>query len=100
LHNQSLNNGTGDGAGVHVPSNSCRIEGNNVIGNTRGIDVGTSGDLIVGNSAKGNTTNYSIAANNVFRAIVDRTTPASGAVNGNSAASSATTTDPWTNFSY
>lgn len=90
----------GDGAGIHASSIENRIEGNNVTFNDRGIDVGTAGNLIIRNSAKGNTTNYSIVANNVFGAIVDRTAPASAAVNGNSAASSAATTDPWANISY
>jgi hypothetical protein len=56
--------------------------------------------MIVSNSAKQNTPNYDLAANNVFGAIVDRTAPASVAVSGNSAASSAGTTDPWANISY
>jgi hypothetical protein len=56
--------------------------------------------VIVSNSAKQNTTNYDIAANNVFGAIVDRTAPASAAVSGNSAASSVGTTDSWANISY
>ena len=48
------------------------------------------------------TKSYALAevANNVFGAIVNRTAPASAAVSGDSAASSAGTTDPWANFSY
>jgi parallel beta-helix repeat protein len=97
----AVNGFGGDGAGVHiVPSGANRIEGNNVIANDRGIDVGGSGNLIIKNSASGNMPNYSIAGGNVFGEIVDRTAPASAPVAGNSAASSAATTDPWANISY
>ena len=65
-----------------------------------GLKVNTAGNVIFRNTAKTNSTNYNIAANNVFGAIVDRTAPASAAVNGNSAASSAVSTDPWANYSY
>ncbi len=90
----------GDGAGIHSTSTRNRIEANTVTSNDRGIDVDSTASVILRNSAGGNTTNYAIAANNVFGAIVDRTAPASAAVNGNSAASSAATTDPWANFSH
>ena len=108
IHNYSLargnsclsNGSSGDGAGIHAGSFANRIEGNHVTGNDRGIDVDGAGNVIVSNSAKQNTTNYDIAANNVFGAIVDRTAPASAAVSGNSAPSSAGTTDPWANISY
>jgi parallel beta-helix repeat protein len=96
----TFNGSSGDGAGIHALSSSNRIEANNVLNNDRGIDVDGPGNVIVMNTAKQNTTNYDIAANNVFGAIVDRTAPSSGAVNGNSAASSAGTTDPWANISY
>jgi parallel beta-helix repeat protein len=94
----------GDGAGIHATGSDNRIEGNNVTDNDRGIDVDVAGNLIIKNSATGNgptnNLNYDIAANNVFGAIVDRTAPASAAVTGNSAGSSAGTTDPWANFTY
>jgi parallel beta-helix repeat protein len=99
----SLNgNGAGDGAGIHatIGGSDNRIEGNNCTGADRGIDVDTAGNIIIKNTCSGNTTNYVIVANNVFGAIVDRTVPASAAVTGNAAASSAGTTDPWANFSY
>ena len=96
----SNGNGTGgDGAGIHATSSDNRIEGNNVTDNDRGIDV-DSGNVIIKNSAGGNTTNYAIAANNVYGAIVDRTAPASAAVTGNSGAASAGTLDPWANIAY
>jgi len=101
--NNSIGNGNfaGDAAGIHVfLSGGNRIEGNNVTDNDRGIDVDSARNVILRNSASGNTTNYVIVANNVFGAIVNRTAPASAAVSGNSAASSAGTTDPWANISY
>ena len=99
--NTSTGNGNeGDGAGIHAGSSDNRIEGNNVSFNNRGIDVAVGRNVIIRNTASQNTTNYALAANNVFGAIVNRTAPASAAVNGNSAASSAGTTDPWANFSY
>lgn len=99
-NNCTSNGWNGDGAGIHAVSFSNRIEANNVLINDRGIDVDSPGNVIIQNSAKQNTTNYDIVANNVFGAIVDRTAVASAAVTGNSAASSAGTTDPWANISY
>lgn len=99
-NNCTFNGSNGDGAGIHVTSSGNRVEGNNVVSNDRGIDVDATGNVIVQNTATQNTINYDIAANNVFGAIVDRTTPASGAVSGNSAPASAGTTDPWANISY
>ena len=99
--NTSIINGNGgDGAGIHATGSDNRLEANNVSGNDRGIDVDAAGNCIIKNSASGNPTNYDLAANNVFGAIVDRAAPASAAVSGNSAASSAGTTDPWANISY
>jgi parallel beta-helix repeat protein len=92
--------GTGDGAGIHASSSDNRIEGNNVTDNTRGIDVDSTGNLIIKNSAAGNSSNYEIAANNIYGSIVDRVGVLTIAVSGNSAGSSAGTTDPWANFSY
>jgi parallel beta-helix repeat protein len=99
--NSCVSNGSsGDGAGIHVTSSANRIEANNVSLNDRGIDVADAGNVITSNTARQNTTNYKIGANNVFGAIVDRTAPASVAVNGNSAPSSTGTTDPLANISY
>ena len=100
--NNCASNGspTGGGAGIFAYFVSNRIEGNNVVENTRGIEVNNAGNVIVRNTARGNTVNYVIAANNVFGAIVDRTAPACAAVSGNSAPSSAGTTDPLANISY
>lgn len=99
--NSCYDNGrNGDGAGIHATSSSNRIEGNSVTRNSRGLDVEFAGNLIVSNSAKENTLNYKIVANNVFGPIVDRTAATSAAVSGNSAPSSAGTTDPLANISY
>ena len=84
----------------HATSSDNRIEGNNVTDNDRGIQVGLNGNIIIRNTAAANTTNYDIVSRNVFGAIVDRTASVAPAVLGNSAASSAGTTDPWANFSY
>jgi parallel beta-helix repeat protein len=99
-NNCTSNGWNGDGAGIHAISFANRIEANNVVANDRGIDVDSAGNVIIQNSAKQNTTNYDIAANNVFGAIVDRTAVAAAAVAGNSAPSSAATTDPLANIAY
>jgi parallel beta-helix repeat protein len=99
--NTSTSNGSGgDAAGIHSTGARNRIEGNNVTNNDRGIDVDGAGSVIIKNTASANSTNYDIDPNNVFGAIVDRTAPASAFVIGNSAPSSAGTTDPWANISY
>jgi parallel beta-helix repeat protein len=99
-NNTCDSNGSGDGAGIHASGSENRIESNNLTEQDRGIDVDGAGNLIIKNSAANNTTNYELAANNVFGAIVNRNIPGSPAVSGSSAASSAGTTDPWANFSY
>jgi parallel beta-helix repeat protein len=96
----TFNGSSRDGAGIHAISSANRIEANNILNNYRGIDVDGPGNVIIQNTAKQNTTNFDIAANNVFGSIVDRTVPASAAVNGNSAPSSTGTTDPLANISY
>ena len=103
--NTCSNNGVnGNGAGIHITGNDNRIEANNVTGNDRGIDVDAEGNYIIKNSASGNSPNYDIAAGNIFGEIVDRVIPAGSPtpppVSGNSAASTANTTDPWANISY
>ena len=92
--------GTGSGAGIHSTGSDNRIEANNVTDNSRGIEVESSGSLVIKNSASGNSINYVLAANNVHGPMVDRTVPASAAVNGNSAPDSTGTTHPWANFAY
>jgi parallel beta-helix repeat protein len=101
LSNTCRQNGiTGDGAGIHSTAISNRIEKNHVFNNKRGIDVESTSSLIIGNTASANTTNYSIAANNRYGPIVDITASGTAAVSGSSSASTATSTDPWANFSY
>lgn len=53
----------GDGAGIHVSGNSCRVEDNHVTGNDRGIDVDAGNNVIVRNTAGVNTINYDVVAN-------------------------------------
>lgn len=89
------------GAGIFASGSDNRIEGNNVSQCGRGLLVPSAGNVIFGNSCTGSTNvNYSLGANNVFGAIVDRTAPGSAAVSGSAAASSTGTTDPYANFSY
>ena len=77
------------------------MEGNNVTYASKvGILIEQGGNVIVRNTVKGGTPNFSIAADNVYGPIVDRTAPGSGAVSGNSALSSAGTTDPLANISF
>jgi hypothetical protein len=87
-------------AGIYVSGSRNRIEANHVAINTVGIQVDGTGNIILRNTASGNTTNYKIAASNRYGAIIDDTATGALAVNGNSAPSSAGSTDPWANFSY
>ncbi len=97
----SLNgNGAGNGAGIRITGNDCRVEGNNCTDADRGIEAVVAGNVIVRNTCSGNTTNWVIAANNVVGPILDRTAPASAAISGNSAPSSLGSTDPNANFTY
>lgn len=102
LSNTSVLNGGGGGGsiGILALSNNNRIEGNVSTHNQYGILVAGSNNIIVRNTCSGNTTNWSIGSNNVFGPIVDRRSPGSGSVSGNSAASTLGTTDANANFSY
>ncbi|MBY0112339.1 MAG: right-handed parallel beta-helix repeat-containing protein [Phycisphaerales bacterium] len=88
--------------GIFVSStNNCRIEGNIMHKNGRGLHVIGSGSVIVRNSASGNTSvNWLIAANNVVGPILNRTAPASAAINGDSAPSSLGSTDANANYTH
>ena len=90
----------GNGAGIHALGSDNRIEGNNCVGADRGIDVDASGNIIVRNTCSGSTLNWDIAGNNVVGPIIDRTSPGSAAISGNSAPSSLGTTEPNANFTY
>ena len=93
-------NTTGDGAGIHVTAGDGRVEGNTVAGNDRGIEVDGTGSLIIKNDAASNTTDFVIAANNRYGAIINITATGTAAVSGNTAASTVASTDPWANFSH
>lgn len=90
----------GDAAGIVVVSIENRIENNHCSNNDRGIEVTQAGNLIFRNSCADNTTNWVIVANNVYGPILDRTAPASAAVNGNAAATTLGSTDANANYSY
>jgi parallel beta-helix repeat protein len=102
--NVSKNNGNSvggaDGAGIHVLNLRNVIEDNTVNGNKRGIDVGSTGNLIIKNNARSNATNFVIATDNRYGPIVDIGAGGAAAVNGSSALSTVTSTDPWANFAY
>jgi parallel beta-helix repeat protein len=100
--NTSTSNGNlgGDGGGIHVLGTDNRIEGNQCTGSDRGIDVDTAGNFIIRNTCSGNAVNWTIVANNVVGPILDRTAPASAAINGNSAPDSTGSTHPNANFTY
>jgi hypothetical protein len=90
----------GDGAGIRCQGGDNRVEGNNSSANDRGIDCQVAGNIIFRNTCAANTINWSLAANNVFGPILDRTAPGSGAVSGSSAPDSSGTTNPNANFSF
>jgi parallel beta-helix repeat protein len=89
------------GGGVNVLSSFCRITGNTCIGCARGIYVQGVGNLVTGNACKANQLgNYDIIAGNRYGEIIDATGGGTAGASGNSAASTALTTDPWANFAY
>jgi nitrous oxidase accessory protein NosD len=98
--NAGANNGSG--AGIHTTADHNSIEGNNVVTNTRGIEVSSTGSLIIANKSGGNfSSNYVIAADNRYGAIIDIRAAGAAAVNGGTAvASTVASVDPWANFSY
>ncbi len=97
--NAGLNGG--DGAGIHSTAERNVIEDNEVTDSTRGIEVSGIESLIVKNKvAHAFATNYVIAVNNRYGPIVDIHANGAAAVNGATATSTLTSTDPWANFSY
>ncbi|MBY0112340.1 MAG: hypothetical protein K2Y21_05930 [Phycisphaerales bacterium] len=91
--------GTDPGAGICTEDLANRIEDNICKDNDYGIRVLGSRTTIVRNSCFGNTTtNWSIAANNSYGPIIDRSAAAAPAVNGNAAAAALGSTDPNANF--
>lgn len=93
-------NGTAGGANIRAQQSENRIEDNTCSGAPTGILAEASRNIIVRNTCASNTLNWSLVAGNIFGTIVDRTSPGSAAVSGNSAASSLGTTDANANFSY
>ncbi len=86
--------------GIVVNGIGSRIEGNHMVSNYRGLVVNGSQNIIVRNTCRANSTNWVIAANNQYGPIVDRSTASTPAVNGNTAASTLTSTDANANFTY
>jgi parallel beta-helix repeat protein len=95
----AFNNTTGS-AGIRVTGGDNRIEDNLCASNAIGIAADDSGNFIVRNTCSANPTNWSLVANNVYGPIVDRSSPASAAVTGNSASSSLGSTDANANFTF
>jgi parallel beta-helix repeat protein len=100
--NSCLGNGylTSDGAGILVQSSYNTVEGNTCIGADRGIDVDAARNVIFRNSCSSNTVNWSLAANNTYGPIIDRSAAATAAVSGNSAADASGSSHPNANFTY
>ncbi len=102
----SGNNCNGDGTaagnqgGIRVLGQANRIEGNNVTYADHGVFVESGGNVIIRNTVKGCTMNWSIAADNYYGTISDRTGVGTAAVTGNTAFNTLATTDPHANFSY
>jgi hypothetical protein len=98
--NISDSNGTGItmGSGNRIDSNSCTSNFNAGVL----IPSGATNNLLIRNSARANNPNYNIAPGNLYGRIVDLTAGGTGAVFGNSAASTVglASTDPWANFAY
>ena len=92
--------GSTPAAGILVDGVDNRIEDNNSTTNGRGIEVVGSGNIIIRNTCSGNTINWAIVANNVYGPIIDRTAPASAAVNGNAAPDASGSTHPNANFTF
>jgi len=91
----------GDGAGIHSTAERNLIEDNDVTESTRGIEVASNNNLIIKNKvAHAFGTNYVIAFNNRYGPIIDIHLGGGAAVNGATAPSTLTSTDPWANFSY
>lgn len=103
LNNTCAANGVldGTGAGIFATGNDNRIEGNNCMSADYGIRVNGIGNVIIRNTVSGNSTaNWSISSNNVYGPIIDRTSPGSATVNGNSALDATGSSHPNANFTY
>ena len=91
----------GDGAAIHATGQLNRIEANHASRSDRGIDVDGQGNVIVRNTCTNNSGgNFVMVANNVYGPILNRITPASPAVNGNTATSTLGSTDANANYAH
>lgn len=90
----------GSGAAVRSTGDQGRIEGNHCSFSDIGIAVDGAGNFIVRNTSVENSTDYAIAANNYYGAIISRIGQATASVNGPSAAGTMGSTDPNANFSH
>lgn len=103
LNNTCAANGVleGVGAGIFATGNDNRIEGNNCMSADYGVRVSGSGNVIIRNTVSANSTaNWSISSNNIYGPIIDRSSPASASVFGNSASDTLGSTHPNANFTY
>ena len=92
--------GSPAGIGIEVVGFNNRLEGNHCGANATGMLVTGSANIIARNTCSANGTNWNIAANNVVGPILDRRSPDSAAIVGNSAPDSTGTTHPWANFTH
>lgn len=87
------------GAGIRLTSTSNRVEGNQMFQNAKGVHAEGTGNVVIGNTSVGNTVAFVLVAGNRYGQIVAIDSVAGvAAVNGSSAASTLTTTDPHANF--
>ena len=102
INNTATENGfEGDGAGIRVSGQKCRIDSNHVADNDRGIEVTGTRNLIVRNSSRSNGQNYVIVAGNRIARIVVPALNTANITGANSGSSDGfTDVDPWANFTF
>ncbi len=94
------NTAAGGADGITANGTGNRIEGNHCTQNNRGIHVIGQRNLVARNTCSANTlSNWVIVAGNRYGAIIDISAVNGAAVNGASAASNLSSTDPNANFS-
>jgi parallel beta-helix repeat protein len=106
--NNGFNTPLGPVSGIVATGSHNRIEGNNCtdnfamgVGGGAGIRVNGFANVIVRNTCStGGGTGWIIAPNNICGPILDRSVPASAAINGSSAPSSLGSTDANANYTY
>lgn len=92
---------TATGSGIHVFGSGFHgalLEHNHCSQNDRGIWVEGTGTLIIANTCFAN--DYIIAPNNSYGPVINRVNPLTAGMNGVSAPSTLSTTDPNANFAY